>query len=98
MVLRVKDSSADAEKVNQIVEFAENNLLGVPYEGLAGLLTNKNEIKKTQCAHIVWYAFKQFGIDLDSNGGLLVTPYDICNSEHLELVQVFGFDKDKLWK
>lgn len=98
MVLRVKDSTAGSEKVSEIVDYAMENLVGVPYEGLSGLLSNKSDIAKTQCAHIIWYAFMQFGIDLDSNGGLLVTPYDICNSEHVELVQVFGFDKDKLWK
>ncbi|MDE7329721.1 MAG: hypothetical protein K2N30_01310 [Clostridia bacterium] len=98
MVLRIKDSTADRETVSDIVDYSVENLLGVPYEGLAGLLTNKNAINKTQCAHIIWYAFMQFGIDLDGNGGLMVTPYDICNSEHVELVQVFGFDKDKLWK
>jgi len=98
MILRPNPELISASTVKNIVDFAAKNLTGIPYEGFAGVLTDKNEIKKTQCAHIVWYAFKQFGIDLDSNGGLLVTPYDICNSEHLELVQVFGFDKDKLWK
>ncbi len=45
----------------------------------------------TQCAHLVWYAYKQFGIDLDSDGGLFVTPYDIQNSPYLEIVQSYGY-------
>lgn len=49
------------------------------------------------CSHVLWYAFKQFGINLDSNGGLLVMPRDIARSPHLELVQNFGFDPEKLW-
>ena len=45
----------------------------------------------------MWYAFKHFGIDIDSNGGAVVLPKDIANSDELELVQNFGFDPDKLW-
>lgn len=45
----------------------------------------------TQCAHLVWYAYLQFGIDLDSDGGLFVTPYDIQNSPYLEVVQSYGY-------
>lgn len=48
-------------------------------------------IKSTQCAHLVWHAYKQFGIDLDSDGGLLVTPFDIQNSEYLEVIQSYGY-------
>lgn len=48
-------------------------------------------IKTTHCAHLVWYAYKQFGIDLDSDGGLLVTPYDIQKSECLETIQSYGY-------
>ena len=45
----------------------------------------------TQCAHLVWYAYKQFGIDLDSDGGAIVTPYDIQNSDYLEVIQSYGY-------
>lgn len=48
-------------------------------------------IKGTQCAHLVWYAYKQFGIDLDSDGGIVVTPNDIQNSEYLEIIQTYGY-------
>lgn len=99
MVLRVKDSSADGETKQKVIDYAMENLVGIPYEGLAGLLTNKNKIKKTQCSHLIWYAYKQAaGIDLDGNGGLIVTPKNIAASKHVELVQTFGFDPDKLWK
>ncbi|MDE7453762.1 MAG: hypothetical protein K2N22_05070 [Clostridia bacterium] len=99
MVLRVKDGSCDAETKSKVVDYAMENLNGIPYEGLAGLLTNKNKIKKTQCAHLIWYAYKQVaGIDLDGNGGIIVTPKNIAASKHVEVVQVFGFDPAKLWK
>lgn len=49
------------------------------------------ELKGTQCAHLVWYAYYLAGIDLDSDGGILVTPEDIRNSPYLEVVQSYGY-------
>ena len=74
IVLRPNPEKISDEVVNKVVDYAKTNLLSIPYEGLAGLVTNKNKIDKTQCAHIVWYAYKQFVIDLDSNGGRMVVP------------------------
>ena len=98
IILRPNPDMISPTVVKGVVEYAKNNLLDIPYEGLTGVVTNKNEIKKTQCAHIVWYAYKQFGIDLDSNGGAMVVPYDLSHSSYLQPVQVFGFDLDELWK
>lgn len=95
MVLSPK---ADAETKKQVVNYATNNLIGINYNPLRGVFSSKNKIKDTQCSHIVWYAYNKFGIDLDSNGGGIVTPRDLANSPKMELVQVFGFDPDKLWK
>ena len=89
---------ADAETKAEVVQYAKDYLTGIPYDPTAGVFTNKKHIKKTQCAHIVWYAYKQFGIDLDSDGGLVVTPKDIANSPYVELVQVFGLNPNLLWK
>ena len=47
---------------------------------------------------LVWYAYQKFGLDLDGNGGALVLPFDLANSSQMELVQVFGFDPDRLWE
>lgn len=44
----------------------------------------------TQCAHLVWYAYRHFGYDLDSDGGLIVTPMDLYDSPLLEIVQIYG--------
>ncbi len=46
----------------------------------------------TQCAHLIWYAYQQIGIDLDSDGGFLVTPYDIQKSPYLEVIQSYGYE------
>ena len=97
MVLR---PNVDPEIVENVVQYAKNNLLGIPYDPTVGILSPKYdpEIPQTQCSHIIWFAFMQYGIDLDSNGGLLVMPKDISNSQYLDLVQNFGFHPEELWK
>lgn len=50
----------------------------------------EDDLSGTQCAHLVWYAYQHFGYDLDSNGGLVVTPSDLYHSDLLELVQIYG--------
>lgn len=47
-------------------------------------------ITGTHCAHLIWYAYNHFGYDLDSDGGILVTPKDLFDSPLLEVVQVYG--------
>ncbi|MGM9666338.1 MAG: YiiX/YebB-like N1pC/P60 family cysteine hydrolase, partial [Eubacteriales bacterium] len=97
MVLRPK---LDEETRQSVAEYARENLVGIPYSATVGILSPKYEetIKTTQCSHLVWYAYMKFGIDIDSNGGGLVTPKDIANSEYLDVVQIYGFDPDDLWK
>lgn len=96
MILRLK---ADEETRTAIAQYARKNLVGIEYSIFAGLFGNDlSEIpSKTQCAHLIWYAYAQFGYDIDSNGGLLVLPKDIANSDLFDVVQVYGFDLDGLW-
>jgi uncharacterized protein YycO len=96
MVLRPK---LPAELRESVAAYAKSWLVGLPYQLTAGLLTDKFEspVTSTQCAHLVWYAYQMFGVDLDSNGGRLVTPKDLAQSPLLELVQTFGFDPQRLW-
>lgn len=97
MVLRPK---VDEETKKQVANYAKENLVGLPYQPTVGILSKKNPktLKHTQCSHLVWYAYKQYGIDLDSNGGLLVLPQDIANSPYMEVVQIYGFHPEGLWK
>ena len=95
MVLSPK---VDGEIKRQVVNYASQNLLGISYDPFRGLFSSKNKIDTTQCAHLVWYAYNQFGIDIDGNGGGLVTPKDFANSPTMEVVQVFGFNPNELWK
>ena len=87
------------EQREEIALWAKDNLVGVPYRLTTGIFSRKyqEEIKTSHCSHLVWYAYKKFGVDLDSNGGAVVTPRDIARSPRLKLVQCFGFDIDELW-
>ena len=93
----VLSPKADDELKSEVVQFALSNLKGKRYSVTAGLFSDKNKINATQCAHLVWFAYKKYGIDLDGNGGKLVTPRDVANSPEVELVQTFGFNPNKLW-
>lgn len=99
MMLKLKDASQ--ETLDEIAEFAKNNMLDVPYGLTAGILSSKNplpeNIATTQCAHIVWYPFMQFGYDIDSDGTWLVTPKDIANSDLFEIVQIYGVNPEEIW-
>jgi len=119
LVLRLKEKYRKSvedgvpDLTEQIAEYAEKQLVDVPYLLVAGILERSlpermttveavgktteqpvkstKTLKGTQCAHLVWYAYKQFGIDLDSDGGVIVTPFDIQNSEYLDIVQTYGY-------
>ncbi len=119
LVLRLREQYREGqsdEGVNlskQIADYAETQLVDVPYLLVAGILERSlpermttveavgqnaeqsakitKTLKGTQCAHLVWYAYKQFGIDLDSDGGVIVTPFDIQNSEYLDIIQTYGY-------
>lgn len=94
-VLRAKDTNSEIR--DEIARFAADNLVGLDYSLLAGIIGGRdtqNIPVSTQCAHLVWYAYKAYGIDIDYDGGRVVTPYDILHSEKLELVQIYGNIKE----
>ena len=93
VILRPK---VDDQIKQQVAQYTRTELVGAEYDILAGLFEEKapEVLERTHCSHSVWYAYNKFGIDLDSNGGKIVTPTDILNSPYLEVVQVFGMDID----
>lgn len=97
MILRPK--AKYGEKAAQAVAFANEHLAGIPYNLVAGIFTSKfqEDISGTQCAHLVWEAYMSAGLDLDSDGGKIVTVKDLANSEYLDVVQVYGVDPDDIW-
>lgn len=95
VVLRVKD--ADEGLQQEVAEYARENLCGVSYRLLAGWIGEKAlETDEAwfgaHCSYLIWYAWNQFGYDLDSDGGRLVSCDDILNSKLVEVVQVYGMD------
>lgn len=99
MMLKLKDTSPEA--LDEIAEFAKNHMNDVPYGLFVGLLSSKNptpeKLKSTQCSHLVWYPFMQYGYDVDYDGSWLVTPKDIANSDLFEVVQIYGVDPEEIW-
>lgn len=98
MLLRLKDVDKDARA--QIAKDARKYLTGIPYSIAVGVFSKKDQgtsPKSTHCSHLVWQAFKNAGYDIDSNGGIVVTPRDIARSPLFEVIQVYGFDPDELW-
>ena len=94
-ILRVKGVTPQLQQ--RVVEYGCENLYDTPYHLTAGLLKEKAPNIDapefgTQCAYLVWYVWKQFGYDLDSDGGRLVTAYDLLHSKELEVVQIYGMN------
>lgn len=100
MILKLKN--ADQKVLDEISSYALKSLYKIPYRLTSGIFSTKYKDgvnpKGTHCSHLVWYPFRKFGYDLDSNGGMIVTPQDIANSPYLEIVQVYGFNPKDLWK
>jgi hypothetical protein len=97
MVLRPTKIPEEIRKKSAL--YVKKHLIGLPYDLTVGVLSKKfsEKPKSTQCAHLVWYGYKKYGYDIDANGGLIVKPQDIFKSEYFEVVQIFGFDPQKLW-
>lgn len=97
LVFRLGDVPAETRAA--AADYAREHLNGIPYSLTVGILSPKHpQTERTHCSHLVWEAYRQFGFDLDSDGGLIVTPKDLANSPLLELKQVYGMDPQVLWK
>lgn len=91
LVLRLKDTTMQEREA--IAKSACETALDVNYGFSEDLLEHWgliDEYSNTDCSHLVWKAFKRFGYDLDSDGGIFVTPKDIAQSPLLEIVQSYG--------
>jgi len=80
LVLRLH---APQEVRSAIAQYAKEELIGLPYRLVTGMVDDKDMKEKywgTQCAHLVWAAYKRFGYDIDGDLGWLVTPADFVKS------------------
>lgn len=69
-----------------VARYAMEELIGLPYRLSTGMIGDKDmneEYWGTQCAHLVWIAYKKFGYDIDGDRGWLVTPADFVQSSLL---------------
>jgi len=72
--------------IQQVIESALN-YVGRPFDYTAtATIPLKNNENRLHCGEVVWRAYKSAGIDLDSNGGMLLYPDDIYFSSKLEPV------------
>jgi hypothetical protein len=77
----------EREKREAIGAYARRELVDITYR----LEAIKSGLQwGTHCAHLTWYACARFGYDIDDDGGWIVTPRDIFDSELLEIVQIYG--------
>lgn len=90
-ILRLKDYNP--ELVEAMAINAVNEYLGIPYS----IFATGTHTKRTHCSALIWKIFDDFGFDLNSTGGLLVTPRDIANSDYLEIIASYGFGDDHVW-
>ncbi len=98
IILRMKGLTD--EQRTEIAVSASQNLFHLPYTLTVGIFSDKDQgltPSGTHCSHLVWQAYKNFGIDIDSNGGKVVTAHDIAQCDLFEVVQVYGFDPIELW-
>lgn len=100
IMLRLKDASQ--EQLDEIASYASKTMKGIPYQLTVGLFSPKfpkeDELRGTNCSHLVWYPFMHYGYDIDSDGSWLVTPRDIMQSELFEVVQIYGLNPDDYWR
>ena len=94
-VLRVKDKTAEERQA--VADFALDNLHDRPYKLLSGVFgekapSYKNDNFGLHCTYLMWYAWQNAGIDLDSDGGRFVTCHDLLHSDKVEVVQLYGLD------
>lgn len=67
---------------NAAADYAYNNMRGKPYN-LVFFNNKQVPASKYNCSQLVWGAYLMAtGIDLDSNGGWGVYPYDVRNSSY----------------
>lgn len=88
--LRVRDVTPQQQAA--VADFAKSHLAGVSYGFFIGFGAEKAPAspRSLQCAYLPWYAWQSQGIDLDSDGGRLVTVMDLAVSPQLEVIQTWG--------
>lgn len=97
VVLRPKGITPELGE--KVVDYSLEELIGLPYKLTSGIFGSKEIDLESRnagfyCTNLIWYAWKHFGIDLDSDGGKIVTSTDLLNSDKLEVIQIYGLNPE----
>ncbi|MDO4482233.1 MAG: hypothetical protein Q4C14_05835 [Bacillota bacterium] len=86
--LRLKDEYGGEAAARAAAEYGKEKLTGCPY----GFFCSKNTEKPSNihCAFLVWTAYRNAGVDIDADGGIIVTPRDIMSSACFDTVMSLG--------
>lgn len=98
MVLRPK---GDAQTREKVVQLARERLIDIPYSLVSGAFGDKLQPldgpHNAHCGYLPWYAWMAAaGLDLDEDGGRIVSPADLAASKNVEIVQVYGIDPTQI--
>ncbi len=89
----------DEKEAQKAAAYAKKTLVGIDYNLFAGFIkkdkSNETIPSGSHCSHIVWQAYKEAGVDIDYDRGIIVTPFDIASSDKLRLVQIYGINPSK---
>jgi len=82
-VRRLENMPGREEVIERMIEYALNSV-GKPFDVTAtATIPLKVNDRNLHCVEVVWQAYKVAGINLDSNGGLILYPDDIYFSSRL---------------
>ncbi len=86
-IRRLKELASREEIIQEAIEYALAQV-GKPFDFTASAtIPLKSNEENFHCGEVVWRAYKAAGIDLDSNGGILLYPDDIYYSPWLQPVE-----------
>ena len=78
-----------------VAKYAEEKLSNDTYNLLAGAIGKGIDTGETQCAYLVWAAYRPFGIDVSSRN-FPITPHALLQSGKFEVIRCWGFDTEDI--
>lgn len=97
IILRPKEEGLGEIAAEYAMEFLFDKAYDLTVGVLSSKYKNPESMAGTHCSHLVWQAYAWCGVDIDSNGGTIIAPQDIVQSQELEVVQIWGVNPEVLW-
>lgn len=86
-------NSLTEEERSDVAAYAYETMADIPYSLIPRISRQDEQPTATHCSHLIWYSYLQYGYDLDSDGGFIVTPRDLYDSSYLERIAVYDTTK-----